>query len=486
MSTDPSPAINIDDRRRGRALAVLCLGVMMNTLNATIVNVALASIGADLRLSEASLAWVINAYLATCGGCLLLGGRLGDLLGHRRVLLSGIMLFVIASLGCVLATSPSSLIAARALQGVGGAIVSATGLSLIMKLFSDTNQRAKALGTYALVSACGGSVGMLLGGIVTSALGWRWIFLINVPVGLCVCVSGLALLPRDSAASTRERLDVAGAAMITASTMLGIYALLYSSRAGSSTTHALAALGGASLLMMIFIRIEARARLPLVPLCLFRIRNLVVANCSGALLSAVALAWSFVTALYLQQVLDWSALHTGMVFLPANVATAVMSFAVTPMVIARFGVARPLVVGFTCAAIGLLLLAQVPVNASKALDVIPAMLFVGVGIGLAYSCVVLGAVSCTAPEHAGTASGIINTSFAVGGALGLAAFAAIAAARTNVLLGAGTAFPTALQGGYRLAFYSGAVLAATASIIGGLFLHTDQRTPARKYSGAIQ
>lgn len=455
-----STAAALNDRRH-LALAVLCLGVLMNTLNATIVNVALPVIRSDLGFDDSSLAWVVNAYLAAFGGCLLLGGRLGDLVGHRRTLLSGVALFTVASLGCGLARSPETLIAARALQGVGGAIVSAMGLSLIARLFIDTQERAKALGIYAFVSGCSKGVGVLLGGLLTSVLSWHWLFLINVPVGVGICVL-CQVLPVDRGATINERLDIGGAITITGASMMSIYALLDHSRAGSMSLVTLAI---AFILLALFVFIETKARHPLVPLMLLRRRSLVIAALAGALLSAIALAWIFFSALYMQRLLHWSALQTGLVFLPANLATAFASFAVTPRLIARYGIGTPLIVGFALCGGGLLMLDQSLTHATAIADVVPGMLLVGLGIGMCYSPLVIGAVSSVADSRAGTVSGIINTAFAVGGALGLAVLTTVAATRTNDLLAAGSTATFALQGGYHRALQSGALFALIACLL---------------------
>ncbi len=415
----------LDERRCYLALSVVCVGVLMNSLNSTIVSVALPTIGAELGFSSNSLAWVVNAYLVAYGSCLLLAGRLGDLFGHRNMLGAGAALFATSSLACGLAHTPGLLIGARALQGVGGAMISAIGLSLIAKIFLAVDKRAMALGAYALVSASGSSAGMLLGGVMTSELNWQWTFLVHVPVGIGLCMCCLMVLPTDS-------------------------------------------------------RTMSNGPRELIPLCLFRKYSLLLAACAGALLSTVALTWTFFSALYLQRLLHWSALQTGLIFVPANVATAIASFALTPRMIARFGIGPPLFHGFALAAVGLLMLDARLTATAEPVDVLPGMLLIGLGIGLTYSPTILGALRDTATAQAGTVSGIINTAFAVGGAIGLAVLVSIATARSDELLSVGATLPVALEAGYQRAFHSGAMLAATGCLIGAMLLKSKHRATASR------
>lgn len=454
----------------------------MISINGTVVNIALPSIRLDLRFSENSLVWVVNAYLITYGGFLLLGGRLGDFFGRRRLFLLGVMLFTLASLGCGLATSPRSLVAARSAQGLGSAIVSAVALSQIMNLFTEATKRAKALGIYVFVGAGGGSLGLLLGGGVTSALSWHWIFLVNVPIGVGVYALCVALLPRDARNnSTHVRLDVAGAATAIVSMMLAVYAIVNGNHVGWSSSQTLAVLAIAGGLLALFVRIESKAQTPLMPLALFRIRNLAVVNISGVFLAAAMLAWSYISALYLQLVLQLNPLEVGLVCLPANLAIAVMSVAVSPTLVMRFGIKRTLVSGMLIAGVGLALLARAPMSANVVLDVLPGILFLGLGAGMAYNPLLLSALGSVALCNSGAASGIINTTFTMGGALGLSVLASIADARTSHLLASGADLPLALSGGYQLAFCIGAVFATLAALISGAFLRdTKQQHQSRK------
>jgi len=463
---------NIDSRKRWLALHVLCLGVLMIVLDTTIVNVALPSIRQDLAFTETSLVWVVNAYMLTFGGFLLLGGRLGDLYGHRRLFLLGITLFTIASLACGLSNSRELLIVARAVQGLGGAVVSAVALSLIMNLFVEPAERAKAMGIYGFVCAGGGSIGVLLGGVLTSAFNWHWIFLVNLPIGVAVYALCLVLLPDGRGQAGAGRLDVAGAATVTSSLMLAVYAIVNGNEAGWTSAQSIGLLAAAATLLALFLGIEARVRTPLMPLNLFRLRNVAIANIVGVLWAAAMFAWFFISALYMQLVLGYSALQVGLGFLPANLIMAVFSLGISAKLVMRFGLKWPLAAGLLLAAAGLLLFARAPVGGNFIVDVLPGMLLLGLGAGIAFNPVLLAAMSDVKPEEAGLASGVVNTSFMMGGALGLAVLASLAVARTNSLLSSGADSLVALVGGYHIAFLIGAVFAVTAALFGAMFLRT--------------
>ena len=443
-----------DDRTRWLALYTLCAASLMIVLDATIVNVALPSIRADLGFTEDSLAWVVNAYTLTFGGLLLLGGRLGDLYGPRRLFLFGIALFTVASLVCGLSTSQGMLVTARAVQGVGGAVASAVSLSLMMSLFTEDGERAKAMGVFGFVAAGGGSLGVLLGGVLTDALDWHWIFLVNLPIGVLVSVLGLRLLPKLT--PRRARLDVGGAVTVTAALMLAVYAIVNGPTILLVPAAALAA---------VFVAIESRIGAPLVPLGLFRRRNLATSNIAGVLWSAAMFASFFLSALYLQLVLGYDPLHVGLAFLPGNAIMAVFSFGLSAKMVMRFGIKRPLGIGLLLVAAALLLLARAPVHAGFALDVLPSMILIGLGAGIAFNPMLLAAMSDVEPQDSGIASGIVNTSFMMGGALGLAVLASVAAHRTDALRGSGEPVAAALTGGYHLAFAVGALFAITAAAV---------------------
>ena len=457
-----------DTRRRWLALYVLCLGTLMIVLDATIVNVALPSIREDLGFSQSSLAWVVNAYLLTYGGCLLLGGRLGDLFGHRRLFVAGISLFTLASLACGLATAQWFLVAARSVQGVGGAVASAVGLSLVMTLFTEPADRAKAMGVVGFVAAGGGSIGVLAGGVLTDLLSWHWIFLVNLPIGALVVGLCLRLVP--GARGAGARLDVAGALAVTAALMLAVFAIVNGNGAGWTSLRTLGLLAAAAALLAAFVAIEARVASPLVPLRLFRIRTVAVANAVGVLWSAAMFAWFFLAALYLQLVLGYSPLEVGLAFLPANLLMGAFSLGLSAKLVLRFGIRPTLAAGMALVALGLALFARAPVDGAFVVDVLPSMLLLGLGVGTAMNPVLLAAMSDVAPEESGLASGVVNTAFMMGGALGLAVLASLAAARTETLAALGHGPLAALTGGYQAAFLAGAVVAGAAAVVGAALL----------------
>ena len=469
-----------DTRTRWLALIVLCLGDLMIVLDTTIVNVALPSIREDLGFSETSLAWVVNAYLLTFGGFLLLGGRLGDLFGHRRLFLLGIGLFTAASLACGLATSQAFLVGARAVQGLGGAVVAVVALSLVMTLFTEPAERAKAMGVIGFVAAGGGSIGVLLGGVLTDVLDWHWVFLVNLPVGAAVFALCLLLLPGDPVRAAGARLDVGGAVTVTAALMVAVYAIVNGNENGWASGQTLGLLSGAALLLAVFLGIEARARSPLVPLRLFGLRNLATANVVGVLWAGAMFAWFFLSALYLQLVLGYSPLEVGLAFLPANLIMAAFSLGLSARLVMRFGIRAPLATGLILSAVGLVLFARAPVDGSFAVDVLPSMILLGFGAGLAFNPVLLAAMSDVSESEAGLASGVVNTSFMMGGALGLAVLASLAAMRSERLLASGADSLTALNGGYHVAFLVGAVFALSAGVLGAVLLRAKAPDPAHE------
>ncbi len=458
--------MTLDRRTRWFALYVLCLGSLMIVLDATIVNVALPSIRRELGFTETSLAWVVNAYLLTYGGFLLLGGRLGDLYGHRRLFLAGIGLFTAASLACGLSTSQGMLVGARAVQGVGGAIASAVALSLMMTLFTEPVDRAKAMGVFGFVAAGGGSLGVLLGGVLTDRLSWHWIFLVNVPIGIAVCILALRVVPGGSRSQASGRLDVAGAVTVTAALMVAVYAIVNGNQNGWTSTETVGLLAIAAAMLAVFVWIEARVKAPLVPLRLFRMHDLTVANIMGVLWAAAMFAWFFLSALYLQLVLGYSPLEVGLAFLPSNLIMGAFSLGLSARLVLRFGIRKPLGIGLFIAAAGLALFARAPVHGSYVVDVAPAMLLLAIGAGMAFNPMLLAAMNDVGPEESGLASGVVNTSFMMGGALGLAVLASLAASRTQTLLGDGHSPLAALTGGYHAAFVVGSLFAAAAAMLG--------------------
>jgi EmrB/QacA subfamily drug resistance transporter len=473
-----------DRRKRWWALYVLCLGVLMIVLDTTIVNVALPSIRTDLKFTETSLVWVVNAYMLTFGGFLLLGGRLGDLYGHRRVFLAGLAVFTVASLACGLAPNQATLVAARAVQGLGGAVVSAVALSLIMNLFTEPGERAKAMGVYGFVCAGGGSVGVLLGGVLTSLFSWHWIFLVNLPIGIAVAMLCRALIAPGER-SAPQKLDWAGAATITGALLLAVYAVVDGNEAGWRSVQTLGLLGAAIVLLGSFIAIESRSAQPLVPLGLFAHRNLATANVAGVLWAASMFAWFFMSALYMQLVLGYTPMQVGLSFLPANLIMAFMSLGASARIVMRWGIRGPLAVGLGVAAAGLALFARAPLGGSFAVDVLPAMVLLGVGAGIAFNPMLLAAMNDVDPKDSGLASGVVNTSFMMGGALGLAVLASVAAARTAGAQAGAGGEAAALNAGYQLAFAIGAAVAAGAGLLGWFGLRHAGVAPQGQAAGSM-
>ncbi len=472
------------NRKRWLALIVLCLGDLMIVLDTTIVNVALPSIREDLAFTETSLVWVVNAYMLTYGGFLLLGGRLGDLYGQRRLFLLGTTLFTLASLACGLAGSQGLLVVARAVQGLGGAVVSAIALSLIMNLFTEPVERAKAMGIYGFVMAGGGSVGALLGGLLTDALSWHWVFLVNIPIGVAVYTLTVILLRESRAPAGAARLDVGGAVTVTASLLLAVYAVVNGNEAGWTSAQTLTLLGAAAGLLALFLALETWVRDPLMPLRLFRLRSVATANVVGILWSAAMFAWFFVSALYLQLVLGYSAMQVGLAFLPANLIMAAFSLGLSAKMVMRFGIRVPLAAGLALTAAGLALFALSPVDGSFARHVLPGMALLGIGCGMAMNPVLLAAMSDVPQSESGLASGVVNTAFMMGGALGLAVLASLAAARTDRLLALGADSLAALNGGYHIAFAIGAVFAAAASLASAALLRAAPQPAANSLAPA--
>jgi EmrB/QacA subfamily drug resistance transporter len=464
--------MSIEGRNRWLALLVLCLGDLMIVLDGTIVNVALPTIREDLGFTQESLAWVVNAYLLTFGGFLLLGGRLGDLFGPRRLFLIGIGLFTAASLACGIATTQEFLVAARAVQGLGGAIVSAVALSLIMTLFTEPAERAKAMGIFGFVLSGGGTIGVLLGGVLTDALSWNWIFLVNLPVGAAVFALTLALLPGVPGHAS-GRVDIAGAVSVTASLMLAVYAIVNGNDAGWTSGQTLGLLGASAALMALFLAIELRVSAPLMPMGLYRIRNVSTANVVGVLMAAGMFAYFFLSALYLQEILGYSPMEVGLAYLPGTVIWGASSLLLSDRLVMRFGIKPPLIAGLGLMTVGLLLFARTPVDGNFLIDVLPATIAVGIGAGIGFNPLLLAAMSGVAPTESGLASGIVNTAFMMGGALGLAVLASLAASRTDALAAEGEGPLAALNGGYHVAFLVGAIFVVVSAAVAGALLRSD-------------
>jgi EmrB/QacA subfamily drug resistance transporter len=453
------------DRSRWIALYVLCVGMLMIVLDGTVVNVALPSIQADLGFSQAGLAWVVNAYLIAFGGLLLLSGRLGDLISRRGVFLAGLGVFSAASFACGIAQTQEWLVAARFVQGVGGAMTSAVILGMIVTMFPEPREQAKAIGVFGFVASAGASIGLLVGGVLTQSINWHWIFFVNIPIGIATAALATRLLERDRGTGLGRGADFPGAALITGALMLSVYTIVKPAADtgwGSERTLGFAA---ASLgLLFAFVAREAAAREPLIPLRIFRSRNVSGANAIQALFVAGMFGMFFMGALYLQRVLGYDALQTGLAFLPSTLVMGTLSLRYAERLVMRFGARATLLPGLGLAAAGLALFTQAPVHGDYVTHVLPVMLLLGAGAGVAFPALMTLSMSGATPSDAGLASGLVNTTLQVGGALGLAVLATLSSTRSASLHAAGESAVAALNGGYHLAYAVGAglILAAIA------------------------
>ena len=471
----PRPRPAMDDRRRWLALVVLCIGQLMIVLDVTVVNVALPSIQRDLHFSSASLAWVVNGYLIAFGGLLLLAGRVGDLVGRRRVFLGGLTLFTLASVLCGLAPSGELLIAARFLQGTGGAAVAAMVLGILVTIFPTPQQTARAMSVYAFVASAGGSLGLLLGGTLTQAVNWHWIFFINVPIGIAALLLGATIIPRHVGIGLHHGVDLLGAALVTAAPSLAIYTILQASDNGWATVRT-AVLGfGAVALAVLFVVAEARVRNPLVPLRIFRSRNITGANLVRLLFPVGLFGSFFMGALYLQNVLGYSPLRTGLAFLPQSLSIAFFSIFITGRLVARFGARATLIPGLLLVAAGLLLFSRSPVGGSYVVDVLPVTLLIGMGAGLVFMPSVALSMAGAGPRDSGVASGLANVALQLGAALGVAVLADVSAGRTAGLVAQGASLRTALAGGYHAGFLVGSLCLLLATVVASTVLRPARR-----------
>jgi EmrB/QacA subfamily drug resistance transporter len=472
----PSPA---DDRTRWMALYVLCVGMLMIVLDITIVNVALPSIQSDLGFSQSNLAWVVNAYLIPFGGLLLLAGRVGDLIGQRRVFLTGLAVFTAASILCALAQSQGMLIGARFVQGVGGALTSAVILGMIVTMFPEPREQAKAIGIYTFVAVSGSSIGLLAGGALTEAINWHWIFFINLPIGVATALFALRLIEDHEGIGLREGADILGAALITMGLMLGVYTILEVEQQGWGSTQTLV-LGGVSLaLLAAFIERQARIANPLMPLRLFRSRNVGGANLVQALTVVGMFGLFFLGALYMQRILGYDPFEVGLAFLPATIVMGAMTFRFTALLNMRFGAKATLLPGMVLIGAGMILFSLTPVEATYAIDLLPAMIVFGLGAGLAFPSLMSLAMSGATRSDSGLASGLVNTSVQVGGAIGLAVLATLSTERTDGLIADGEAAASALNSGYHLAYLIGAVLVAAALVVAITVLEPEEKAEKR-------
>jgi EmrB/QacA subfamily drug resistance transporter len=443
----------VPDPRRWWALVLLCSAFFMVILDVSIVNVALPSIQRNLHFSEADLQWVLSAYALTFGGFLLLGGRAADLLGRRRVFMVGVALFTLASLACGLSASEGALIAARAVQGLGAAILSPSALSIISTTFEEGAERNKALGIWGAVGGGGAAVGVLMGGVLTKWLGWEWIFFVNVPVGAAVLLVTRRIVRESRAQVATRQYDAAGAVLITSSLVLLVYALTRADTVGWSSAQTLLVLAASGILLAAFVAVELRSKAPLVPLGIFlRLRTLTGANVVGFLLGGLTFAMFFMLSLYMQRVLGLSPLQAGAGYL-AVALTAIASAGVAQALVTRVGVKPTMAVGLALMALGNVWFTQVSANGSYSVDLLPGFFAIGVGIGFAFVPVSIAALAGVQPVEAGLASGLINTSQQIGGALGVAVFSTVSTTRTSHLTRAGESLPSALTGGFSLAFW---------------------------------
>ena len=463
-------------KRRWISLYVLCAGMLMIVLDATVVNVALPAIQDDLGFTQSGLAWVVNAYLISFGGLLLLAGRLGDLISRKGMFLAGLAVFTVASLLCGLAQSQVLLVAARFVQGAGGAMTSAVILGMIVTMFPGPREQAKAIGVFAFVASAGGAVGLLVGGVLTQSISWHWIFFVNVPVGIAAAALAWRLIEADKGIGFGDGADVPGAVLITSSLMLGVYTIVNPAAEYGWGAGLTLALGALSLgLLVAFVAREATAKGPLIPLRIFRSRNVTGSNLIQVLSVAGMFGMFFLGALYLQRILGYDALQTGLAFLPVTILMGTLSVRYTDRLVMRFGARKMVLAGLALFAAGLALFTQAPVDGTYLIHILPVMVLLGTGAGLCFPALMTLAMSGATPEDAGLASGLINTTAQVGGALGLAVLATLSASRSSGLIGAGESTVAALTSGYHLAFGIGAALVLVAIAVAVTVLQPEHQ-----------
>ncbi|MET8956961.1 MFS transporter [Streptomyces sp. NPDC004393] len=454
----------------------------MVILDGTIVSVALPSIQHSLGFSSSSLAWVVNAYLVPFGGLLLLAGRLGDLIGRKRVFIAGLGIFTAASLLCGVSQDPAMLLASRFVQGIGGAVTPAVTLGMVVTLFPQPKERAKAIGVYSFVQSAGGSLGLLAGGALTQTISWHWIFFVNVPIGIVAALSACRVLASEQGVGLGKGSDVVGALLVTSALMLGVCTIVETTDYGWASAHTLSLGAVALALLLAFVARQAKATYPLLPLRVFRSRNVSGAMGIQALMVAGMFSFQFLCVLYLQKVLGFDEIHTGLGIFPVSVAIGALSLGLSPKVIGRFGPRAVLLPGLALIAAGLAALGRVPAGGSYADDVLPALLPLGIGFGLAMPALATLAMSAATPEDSGIASGMFNTMQQIGAAFGLAVLSTLANAHTDALLGDGANSASALTGGYQLAFRVGACLVAVSLLLAAALL----RSPAPAQRPAVE
>jgi EmrB/QacA subfamily drug resistance transporter len=456
----------------------------MVILDGTIVNVALPSIQSDLGFTQSNLAWVVNAYLIAFGGLLLLSGRLGDLVGRKRILLAGLAVFTAASLLCGLSVTPEELIAARFIQGIGGALSSAVALGMIVTMFPDQPEQARAFGVYSFVASAGASIGLLAGGILTHAISWHWIFFVNVPIGVAAIFLSTRLIESDRGIGLKSGADAVGATLVTAALMLGVYTIVQTSQFGWVSTQTIG-LGAVSILLMAgFVVRQLTAKNPLLPLRVFKPRNVWGANLVQLLLVAGMLGFFFMNSLYMQRVLGLNPLQIGFAFLPVAVTIGVLSVGVSARLTMRFGARRVLLPALLLVAVGLALYTRLPVNSSYLVDLLPGMLLLGIGAGLVFPALATLAMSSATADDSGLASGLLNTTAQVGGALGLAVLATLAASQTRSLLALGESAPSALTGGFQMVFGMSAALILAGFVLAAIVLREESASMMEEENAA--
>ena len=464
------------ERRRWVTLAVVCMGQLMMVLDATIVNVALPSMQRDLGFSQANLAWVIDAYLIAFGSFLLLGGRLGDLFGRKRMFLGGLVLFTLASAACGLSDSQGLLIVARFIQGLGGAVASAAVLALLVTEFPKPAERAIAMSVYTFIVSSGGSIGLLAGGVLTQSLSWHWIFFINLPIGIVTFALGRALISETERTGRGQGIDVLGAVLVTVSLMLGVYAIVKVTEYGWVSAHTLG-FGGVSLaLLAAFVAVESRVANPMFPLRILRVPGLAASSVVRAFLVTGMFSTFLLGVLYLQHVRGYGALETGLAFLPLTLIMGVMSLGVTARLMGRFGALRVLLVGLAAIAASLVLLSQIPAHASYLPTIVVPFLLLGFGAGLSFLPLMTMAMANVPLADAGLASGIVNASLQISAAIGIAALGTVAAQRTKVLTGEGQHQLLALTDGFHLAWAIGAGTVVVGALIAAMWLRPSGRS----------
>jgi EmrB/QacA subfamily drug resistance transporter len=468
------------DRSRWIALVVLCTGMLMIILDSAIVNVALPPIQSDLGFSQSNLAWVVNGYLIPFGGLLLLAGRLGDLIGRRTIFLIGLVVFTASSLACGLAESQEVLVGARLVQGAGGALTSSVILGIIITMFTEPGEQAKAIGVFSFVASAGASIGLLAGGFLTQGLDWHWIFFVNVPIGIATGLLALRYVRRDEGIGLHAGADVAGGALVTSSLMLGVYTILETADYGWGSARTLGLGALALALLAAFVVRESRTANPLVPLHIFRSREIAGANAVQVLTVAGIFGMFFLGVLYLQRVLGYGAIETGLAFLPVSTLIGILSLGFSARLSQRYGAVPVLLPGLALIVIGLIAFARAPVDGSYVSDLLPVMIPLGLGAGLFFPALTTLAVSGVSQDEAGLASGLINTSLQVGGSIGLAVLATLAATRSDELHANGDSTAAALTGGYHYAFVVAAGLVVAAIVVALTVLRGGRVRPAEQ------